>query len=91
MKVFEVTVTVSDEKTFTVVAENEKEAREKTAQIYANTDLLDFYPEDLVPRIVDVCEVDDLDAEDFCDGDCNHCSFAPKDDIGFFRTVQKKD
>ena len=47
MKVFEVTVTVSDEKTFTVVAENEKEAREKTARIYADTDLLDFYPEDL--------------------------------------------
>ena len=91
MKVFEVTVTVSDEKKFTVVAENEKDAREKTARIYADTDLLDFYPEDLIPRIENVCEVDDLDDEDFCDGDCDHCSFAPMEDIGFFRTVQKKD
>lgn len=90
MKVFEVTVTVSDEKTFTVVAENEKEAREKTARIYADTDLLDFYPEDLVPRIEDVCEVDDLDDEDFCDGDCEHCPSAPQEETGFFRTVQKK-
>lgn len=91
MKVFEVTVSVSDEKTFTVVAENEKEAREKTARIYADTDLLDFYPEDLVPRIEDVCEVDDLDDEDFCDGDCEHCPSAPREENGFFRTVQKKD
>ena len=91
MKVFEVTVTVSDEKTFTVVAENEKEAREKTAQIYADTDLLDFYPEDLVPRITNVCELDDLEDEDFCDGDCEHCPAAPKEESGFFRIVQKKD
>ena len=91
MKVFEVTVTVSDEKTFTVVAENEKEAREKTAQIYADTDLLDFYPEDLVPKITNVCELDDLDDEDFCDGDCEHCPAAPKEESGFFRIVQKKD
>ncbi len=91
MKLFEVTIAVSDEKTFTVAAENEKEAREKTARIYGDTDLLDFYPEDLVPRIEDVCEVEDLDEDDLCDMDCEHCSSASQEDNIFFRIVQKKD
>lgn len=91
MKIYDVTVTVYDEKTFSIVAENEKEAREKTAQIYAHTDLLDFNSEDLVPRIEDVREVEDVDEEDYCDGDCDHCPFATDEDNSFLRPVQKTD
>lgn len=91
MKIYDVTVTVYDEKTFSIVAENEKEAREKTAQIYAQTDLLDFNSEDLVPRIEDVREVEDVDEEDYCDGDCDHCPFAVDEDNSFLPPVQKTD
>lgn len=91
MKIYDVTVTVYDEKTFSVVAENEKEAREKTAQIYAHTDLLDFNPEELVPKIEDVREVDDVDEEAYCNGDCDHCPFAVDEDNSFLRPVKKPD
>lgn len=91
MKLYDVTVTVYDEKTFSVVAENEKEAREKTAQIYAQTDLLDFNSEDLVPRIEVIRKVEDVDEEDYCDWDCDHCPFAVDGDNSVLRSVQKTD
>ena len=91
MKLFEVTIAVSDEKTFTVAAENEKDAREKTALIYSSTDLLDFDPLDMTPVIADVCELDDLDDDPFFDEDCKACPPEKKANCDYFRAVQKQD
>ena len=91
MKMFDVTIAVAGDKTVTVFAENEKEARDIAKLIYSKTDLLDFFPDELTPFIANVHEAEDLDDNDPDEEDCESCPPEKKADCSFFRAVQKKD
>lgn len=86
MKAFEVTMSGIAKKVFTVVANNNEEAIKKAHDIYLNTDLIDFKEEDISTVLVThIEEKYEVDLNDLCEEDCNHCPFGLKSECEAFR------
>ncbi len=92
MKIFDVKITGKYEKSMTVLAESIEEAKDKTAMILFETDLLDFEDEDFAGGDVDITErmpedeTGTEDAENMDDEDENEEETGDSD--GFCRTCR---
>ncbi len=91
MKTYDVTIAVAGDKTVTVFAENENEARDIVKLVYSKTDLLDFVPDDLTPFIAHIHEAEDFDDDDSEEEDCEDCPPEKKANCCFFRAVKNKE